>query len=78
MLQASVLPEFNPVAAGYPLAYQGQGPNELLPLGYFGEGDSYGDKVKAYVAENPYMALAGAAALGAAALFAYYRYAEAY
>ena len=77
MLQANVLPEFNPVAAGYPLAYQNRGPNELLPLGYFGEGEaSYGDKVKAYVAENPYMAMAGSAAIGAAALYAFYYYRE--
>jgi hypothetical protein len=77
MLQASILPEFNPVSAGYPLAPQGRGPNELLPLGYFGEGEeSYGDKVKTYIATNPVMAVGIAAVFGAAALYGYYRYVE--
>lgn len=76
MLQASVLPEFNPVAAGYPLAYQNRGPNELLPLGHFGQAETYTEKFRMYVAEQPYMAMGVAAVLGAGALYAYYRYAE--
>jgi hypothetical protein len=97
-MQVSQLPNFNPVAAGFPLAPQGYGPDEQLPLGdgygdesqmyglgrygdesqmyglqgrygYYGLGQNgYGDKVKTWVAENPYMAL-GAGVVGGIGLY---------
>jgi hypothetical protein len=86
-MQVQQLPNFNPVAAGFPLAPQGYGPDEELPLGalgdgygdqpqmyglgrygYYGLGQGYGDRVKTWVAENPYMAI-GAGVVGGIGLY---------
>jgi hypothetical protein len=102
-MQVQQLPEFNPVAAGYPLTAQGYGPNEMVidryrgdlgPTGrwgqqmqslgqypyspYYGLGQAEAgmmDQAKAWVAENPWLALAAGAAVGAGLYYAYQRYA---
>lgn len=67
MLEARVLPKFNPIRAGFPVVQQGMGPNEYMFNGFGQNG-----------AEEPwYKTTAGMVGIGAAVLLlGYYAYSQ--